>query len=238
MQATMRTPSPNQSETVSRSPVVEVAHRTALAEAAPQPERVLDAVDRKRRHRDRDCDQQAARDAQVALVPEMMPGDGEGNRIGDSGGGQRPATHRREGERREQPHGAHDDQRAGIPEQMCEVEQRRGGSRRRAGVTAAEKIKQRAQSIGLERARIDRGAQVLIGEMHGMLRRQTEEMQLSSRTWPNMPGASRGPSLLDVSRREQRRGSRGAGPRGGGQVQNMAFKTTYSYDRLLQGGTG
>jgi hypothetical protein len=42
----------------------------------------------------------------------------------------------------------------------------------RAGLATGQKIEQRAQSIGLERTLSHRRAQIVIGELHGMLRRQ------------------------------------------------------------------
>jgi hypothetical protein len=94
-----------------------------------------------------------------------VTGGGEGGSVGERGRGQRRAAHCAERQRREQAHGAHDDQRAGVPEQMGEIEPRRG-RHRRTGVAGAQEIEQRVQAIGIERAGGHRGAQILVGKLH------------------------------------------------------------------------
>jgi len=146
-------------------------HRAGPAELAPHAHRVLHAVDRKWRHRHRDGDKETARHAQVSLEPEIVARNREDGGVDDGRRGQRPAAHGGEGERREQTHGGDDDQRTRIPEEMREIEHRRGTIRwRSSGGAGAEKIEERVELFSVECARGHRGAQVLVVELHRILR--------------------------------------------------------------------
>ena len=82
----------------------------------------------------------------------MMARSGKDPGIHDCGRSQRPAAHGREGKRGKQAHGADDDQGAGVPEQVREIElwRHRSGSavrRRPVGIdlAAVEEIEQMAE---------------------------------------------------------------------------------------------
>ena len=89
---------------------------------APPSERILDAEHREREHPDRHGDHETARRRQRPPVPQIMAAGGKQRRVDQSGDRQRSAAHLLERQRREQAHGAHDDERARVPEKMHEIE--------------------------------------------------------------------------------------------------------------------
>ena len=128
-------------------------------------ELVLNAVDRERHHRDRDGNGQTA-DRGLAAPPQAIARDRKHGCVGDRRRDQALAAHLREGQRREQPHGAEYDEGARIPEKMREIEARRG-CRLRSGLAGREEGEQALERGLVEAARHAGGSQVIDGEAHG-----------------------------------------------------------------------
>ncbi len=141
-------------------PDVEIAVVAGLG-VGPPAERILDAIDEQRRHGHRDRDQEAARDAEIAL-PEMPAGHGEQHRVDDRDQREHAAAELREGERGEQAHGADDDERARVPEHVDQIE-----TRPQALGRGAEELPERLGLGGVEHAGGDRLLEIAAAQDSG-----------------------------------------------------------------------